>query len=614
MAQSMVQSTVHSASKPSTKTIKDEQTPQESEISLPVKPSIGNESEMVKKRPQEFAERRSVLSARETIYRDDVARAAAENVRFLVTAEGGEFELKPEYRVHIAATEDGVVFLNKSDRVNPLLLEARDELKRKGYVVKEEHWIDVASIKDLYDRHDRLLGRSRRRKMATPMQDRWFALLAEVAAKRASDVHLFIQQSRAVIRVRMDGVMKDLRDLPVQEAQNLAAAAFNMADAADAMYRPLEYQGARINRRDCLPPEIMSVRLQFNPLPDGGRYMVARILYRKTGDLSSQQAVAALQKRDYDQLIRSLGYRPWHLQAWRAIRRKPFGVAIVAGPTGSGKSTTLERILSIVWRERAGKISLQTVEDPPEYIIEGAAQFPVVNAQTDEERREKFRQAITAVLRSDPDIVMIGEIRDSASAKLCFQAAMTGHPVYTTLHANDALSIVPRLIDIGVEQYKIANATLCVGLVAQRLLQVVCPSCGLSFDHEEVRSSLPPEAIAWIEALPVEWRAGLRFINERGCEACGGTGVVGRSVVAETIVPDDTLLSALVSSRRTEALEHWIKNMGGITMAEHGVLEAINGKFDLNDIDVMVGSPWSISLERLHALVRRYPEMAPMPF
>src|SRR5690606_21821495 len=148
----------------------------------------------------------------------------------------------------------------------------------------------------------------------------------------------------------------------------------------------------------------------------------------------------------------------------KRMRALPMGINIIAGPTGSGKSTTLQRCLSTLIRERRREISVFTVEDPPEYVIDGAQQMPVTNANTADERKAQFTKAINASLRSDPDVIMIGEIRDSSSAKLAFEAAMTGHQVWTTVHATDGLTIVSRLKDIGVEAYKLFDSTVVTGL------------------------------------------------------------------------------------------------------------------------------------------------------
>lgn len=515
----------------------------------------------------------------------------------VLSAEGGPVAFNAEQRLLAAFLDDGTFVFSRADRAHPAVLQARQDVERR-MPIRRELGVDAAVVRGLYEAFAERQGKAVRARGAPPMQERFLSLLTEVAELGGSDIHLHVGRTEGVVRVRIDGAMRKWRDLPATEAHHLAAAAFAMADASDATYRPLEYQGARITRaRTPLPPGVMSIRLQFNPLPQGGRYMVARLLYE-----DSRQAAGAGEGGD---AIAALGYMPWHLRDLRALRRKPFGVNIICGPTGSGKSTTLQRMLSAIWRERKKRIAIETIEDPPEYVIEGAAQFPVVNALTEEERREKFRQGIVAVLRSDPDVIMIGEIRDGVSAKLCFEAAMTGHLVFASVHANDALSIVGRLLDLGVEPYKLADESLCTGLIGQRLIRVLCPHCSLDAEAARERGLVERGLAEWLAAFPAEARRGFRFANDEGCARCT-EGYQGRTVLAETVVTDAVLLEALVAHRKASAREHWMQALGGVSMVEHGVVLALRGRADLNDVALMAGDPTTVPVERALQLAGRH--------
>jgi len=278
----------------------------------------------------------------------------------------------------------------------------------------------------------------------------------------------------------------------------------------------------------------------------------------------------------------------------------PIGINIVAGPTGSGKSTTLQRILSTLMRERRNEIATFTVEDPPEYVIEGAQQMPVTNASTAEERKEKFNAAIRAALRSDPDVIMIGEIRDSESAKLAFEAAMTGHQVWATLHAVDALTIVSRLRDIGVDEFKLYDPAVFTGLVGQRLTRALCPDCKIPLMQAREQGKVHDEL--WERVLDIYSRdiEGI-FTEGPGCPTCKNTGVTGRSVVAEVCLPDDAFMEYMKREDKLSARRHWVENLNGITMMGHGILKTKAGVCSPEEVERMLG-PLELDKNRVRKL------------
>jgi type II secretory ATPase GspE/PulE/Tfp pilus assembly ATPase PilB-like protein len=161
------------------------------------------------------------------------------------------------------------------------------------------------------------------------------------------------------------------------------------------------------------------------------------------------------------------------------------GLNVVAGPTGSGKSTTLQRNMIKLLQEKNYQINMLTVEDPPEYPIPGARQMPVTNANTEEEKTEQFTKALSAALRSDPDVILVGETRSLSTAELTFQGALSGHGVWTTLHANSAPAIITRLRDMGIQPYLLNDPELVKGLVSQRLFRLLCPACRQSIKTKE---------------------------------------------------------------------------------------------------------------------------------
>jgi type II secretory ATPase GspE/PulE/Tfp pilus assembly ATPase PilB-like protein len=215
-----------------------------------------------------------------------------------------------------------------------------------------------------------------------------------------------------------------------------------------------------------------------------------------------------------------------------------------------------------------------------------------LNVKTDEERREAFRAAIAASLRSDPDIVMIGEIRDGASASLAFQAAMTGHQVWASLHANDAVSVLDRLRDVGVETYKLTDPSLMTGMIGQRLIRRLCDHCKLGWDDgitdpevfDRERADIVCEAVGEPTA-----RSRIFFAKPGGCKKCGDRGYQGRTVVAETIRPDKIFMDYIADNRKEMAVAHWIETLGGISMLEHAIVKMLMGEVDPRDVKDRVG-------------------------
>lgn len=512
----------------------------------------------------------------------------------VLTAAGGAVELTHSQTQYVALLADGegrnVLVVSKDYALHHETSSARSTLRRKGISWNAEFQVDLDVIRRIYEKVQPAGAVPRGGPGDTAqMQREFLSLLQKAAAVGSSDIHIVVHRYEATVKIRADGVMMKLQDLTAGAALELCQAAFAMADASDPTYMPMEYQGARVTESSLkglrFPEGVQSVRLQFNPLPAGGRYMVARLLYaQKVGS-----------KADVDEL----GYAPNQIRQIREMRRRPYGINIISGPTGSGKSTTLQRGLSALMREKAG-INVITIEDPPEYVIEGAAQLPVTNAKTAEERSEKFRQAITASLRSDPDVIMIGEIRDSSSAHLAFEAAMTGHGVWASLHANDAISIPDRLRDMGVEGYKLGDPTLVTGLIGQRLVRKTNAKTAVSFDEGVSLGFIDGESAECIRRLAGKRLASIKFAGTHHFdEHRKGDAYTGRSVVAEVILPDQKFLDLIKAERKPEAVAHWLENLDGITMLEHGFSLMCKGVLDPREMEDKIGLARNIDKERM---------------
>lgn len=501
------------------------------------------------------------------------------------TAPGGVIETTEEQRLHCAYLGNGTMLVTKLDPLNPQVMQVRYALRRANRPIRIEYLVELDIIRKIYEATERRTGGARSRAGTTEMQAEFLKLISEAAGRRCSDIHVKVERYEAEVRVRADGVMQHLRQLPAAFASDLCAAAFNMADASDSSYRPYEYQGARVSDvNQPLPDGVQAVRLQFNPLPNGGRYMICRLLYASSDAADSGD-------------IDTLGYNKVHVEQIKRMRKKTFGINVVSGPTGSGKSTTLQRALSALMREKRGTINVITIEDPPEYVIAGAAQLPVTNAATDEERNEKFRQAISASLRSDPNIIMIGEIRDRASSALAFAAAMTGHQVWASLHANDSISILDRFRDQEVDDYKLSDHTLVTGLIGQRLIRRLCEKCKIPFHEANANGVIDYELAEEVIRITGDRSAEVFVANECGCDHCRG-GYSGRVVIAECIVPDQVFMEHIRRRDKDGAVKYWLSQLDGLTMLEHAVQKMVKGWADPRDVEDTAGMLSEFDIER----------------
>ena len=347
------------------------------------------------------------------------------------------------------------------------------------------------------------------------------ALLTQAAKDGASDIHIEPYERHSSVRFRVDGTLREV----VQPNRALHAALISrlkiMAEL-DIAERRLPQDG-RISLR--IGTRAVDVRVSTLPSAHGER-AVLRLLDKSQGRLS----------------LEALGMQGEVLARFQRLIEQPHGIILVTGPTGSGKTTTLYAALS---RLDASRSNIMTVEDPIEYELAGVGQTQV-NAKIE----LTFAKALRAILRQDPDVIMIGEIRDFETAQIAIQASLTGHLVLATLHTNDATSAVTRLTDMGVEPFLLSSSLL--GVLAQRLVRKLCLYCKSASDFpamvSDARQSEPS-----VQYHPA------------GCEHCGQTGYSGRSGVFELLVTDDAL-RAQIHNRASEADIRTAALAGGMTL------------------------------------------------
>jgi general secretion pathway protein E len=277
-----------------------------------------------------------------------------------------------------------------------------------------------------------------------------------------------------------------------------------------------------------------------------GEDAVLRVLDRKS--LSDESKGLSLQ---------SLGFNPKIITQFRRLALEPYGMVLVTGPTGSGKTTSLYAAISEV---NTGQDKIITIEDPVEYQLSGVLQIPV-----NEKKGLTFARGLRSILRHDPDKIMVGEIRDSETAQIAVQAALTGHLVFTTVHANNVLDVIGRFMHMGVDPYNFVSAVN--GIMAQRLIRVICSHC--AEDYEPSLELLEESAISPAEAKKI------KFKFAKGCGYCRGTGYKGRKSVAELLVLNDELREMIVTRVPIRQLKEAAKKSGMITIRE-AALEAVS--------------------------------------
>ncbi len=482
-----------------------------------------------------------------------------------LTGANGKFAVDDALRQKLCLLDDGRLLISKSHVFDPSVNAFIGRLRRLK-IAHRVLQVDMRVIAEMYEEaHPQRRGAS-----FSEMQDMAKNLFRKATRLRASDIHIRVDnRHNTQIYFRIQNDLEFIEEHSYDTGDKLCTTIYqSMADIGDSTFEPLSRQDARISDRSKLPEGIDGIRIATSPKTDGFLF-VMRLLYNDTAD-------------DLD--LRSLGFSGEQSDNIELMKKCPTGIIIIGGPTGSGKSTSLQRVLAAIIREEAGKKHVITVEDPPEYPIMGAVQTPVTNAQTEEERSKSFQVAIKSAMRLDPDVIMIGEVRDTPSARLAVQAAMTGHQVWTTVHANNALAILDRLIDLGVPLELLADASIITGLICQRLLKVLCPQCKTPINDVLDRYSQTDlqriMSVAELEKV---------YVLGNGCENCRGTGIVGRTVVAETVLTDDKLLSFIRKHDKLGAIAYWRNELRGLTMRDHALLKVIQGTVDPFQAEATVG-------------------------
>lgn len=384
-------------------------------------------------------------------------------------------------------------------------------------------------------------------------------LLLGAMKLNASDIHLEPAETEFLVRYRIDGVLQDVVTLPLQYHKQLVS---------------------RIKF-------LSSLRMDISNAPQDGRFSFAspneKIDFRVSIMPSAYGESIALRLLGQEKSILTLdnlGFRPDALAAIKEAISKPHGMIMTSGPTGSGKSSTLYALLMEV--KKPG-VKIITLEDPVEYRIEGIEQSQVRPGQGYE-----FADGLRASLRQDPDILMVGEIRDQETAEIAIQAALTGHLLLSTIHANSAPSVFARLLEIGVKPFLLSGSINLI--MAQRLIRKICPYCKEEYSPSPQTWQAVVETLGKIaNRLPKNiaeliGHQEVKLLHGKGCDKCNSTGFSGRQVMVEILVPNEEFESLIAASSSIAEFEKCAAKIGMITMEQDGLMKALAGSTTIEEV------------------------------
>lgn len=390
-------------------------------------------------------------------------------------------------------------------------------------------------------------------------------LLKHAIIQQASDIHIEPTEKEVVVRYRIDGILHDAMNLPRKVMQGIVARIKVLADLKLDEHRLPQDGRFKIQNQEYK----ISFRISILPVFDGEK-VVMRLLDESSKGLT----------------LEDVGFFDRDLEVMHRVIRKPNGIILVTGPTGSGKTTTLYTVMDIL---NSSEVNISTVEDPVEYRMQRINQTQV-NAKIG----MTFASALRALLRQDPDIIMVGEIRDEETMEIALHAAMTGHLVLSTLHTNSASASIPRLLDMGAEPFLVASTIN--GIVAQRLVRKLCPDCRKPriLSEKEIatmKKSMDMDSIlSYIQKSLRETKKEVRtwedveLFSPVGCDRCGPSGFKGRLGVFEVLEMTNDLRKKISEQATSNIIEDVSRREGMHTMVEDGMLKAARGLTSIEEI------------------------------
>ena len=370
--------------------------------------------------------------------------------------------------------------------------------------------------------------------------------------RRASDVHIEARDVEVVVKYRIDGVLVHAMPPISKEWHSTILSRIKVMSELDIAERRVpqdgrfrvRYKGRFVDFRVSIMPSIH------------GEDAVLRVLDKES-----------LSEKFHNLSLEVVGFSEEELKKIRRYIREPYGLVLVTGPTGSGKTTTLYAAINEI---KSDEDKIITIEDPVEYQVRGITQIPV-----NEKKGLTFARGLRSILRHDPDKIMVGEIRDEETAQIAIQSALTGHLVFTTVHANNVTDVIGRFINMGVEPYNFVSALNCI--VAQRLVRVVC-------DHCKKLVRYPADLLQASGLDPEVW-GGVSFTEGAGCIECSGTGYHGRSAITELLDLSDQIREMIVNRRPTSEIKRVARESGMTFLRDSGLAKVRQGMTTLKEIN-----------------------------
>jgi type IV pilus assembly protein PilB len=370
--------------------------------------------------------------------------------------------------------------------------------------------------------------------------------------RRASDIHIEARDTEVAVKYRIDGVLQHAMQPIAKEWHSTVLSRIKVLSDLDIAERRVPQDGRfRVKYKG----RFIDLRVSVMPASHG-EDAVLRVLDKET-----------LSEKFQSLNLDVVGFSPEETRRFRRYIREPYGMVLVTGPTGSGKTTTLYAAVNEI---KTDEDKIVTIEDPVEYQLRGITQIPV-----NEKKGLTFARGLRSILRHDPDKIMVGEIRDQETAQIAIQSALTGHLVFTTVHANNVTDVIGRFINMGVEPYNFVSALNCI--MAQRLVRVVCENC-----KRPKKYSVEELAEAGLD--PAMWST-VTLVEGGGCLECSGTGFHGRTAICELLDLTDRIREMIVDRRPTSEIKRIAREEGMITLRESGLAKIRDGITTLKEIN-----------------------------
>jgi type IV pilus assembly protein PilB len=370
--------------------------------------------------------------------------------------------------------------------------------------------------------------------------------------RRASDIHIEARDTEVAVKYRIDGVLQHAMQPIAKEWHSTVLSRIKVLSDLDIAERRVPQDGRfRVKYKG----RFIDLRVSIMPASHG-EDAVLRVLDKET-----------LSEKFQSLNLDVVGFSPEETRRFRRYIREPYGMVLVTGPTGSGKTTTLYAAVNEI---KSDEDKIVTIEDPVEYQLRGITQIPV-----NEKKGLTFARGLRSILRHDPDKIMVGEIRDQETAQIAIQSALTGHLVFTTVHANNVTDVIGRFINMGVEPYNFVSALNCI--MAQRLVRVVCLNC------KRTKKATPQE-LTEAGLDPKVWSA-IELVEGAGCLECSGTGFHGRTAICELLDLTDRIREMIVDRRPTSEIKRIAREEGMITLRESGLAKIRSGITTLKEIN-----------------------------